>query len=103
MQLGESTGDDALAKLERGLSDVVDAFNESAASSYTADVDLIVGQNTINHGLDRKPERVTVIPSEAVAAFGWGWDPTQPGNPRPERITHVVVVGVPLRARIEVR
>lgn len=104
MQLAGATGDDALAKLERGLGEVADKLNEAAgASHFVADVDLIVGQNTIDHGLGRKPSMVYVTPASAVAAFGWGWDPDQPGNPRPTVIVQFAVAGVPMRARVEVR
>lgn len=103
VNLAGATGDEALATLERGLSDLATSFNEQDASLYLADVSLIVGQNTISHGLGRKPEMVYVAPSSASASFGWAWDPNQPGNPRPEQITHVTVAGVPMTARIEVR
>jgi hypothetical protein len=104
MQLAGATGDEALAKLERGLGEVADKINAAAGGSvYVADVDLIVGQNTIEHGLGRKPEMVYVMPASAVAAFGVGWDPSQPGNPRPTMIVQIAVAGVPMTARVEVR
>ena len=103
MQLAGATGDEALAKLERGMGELADALNAGTSDSYLADHDLIVGLNTINHGLGRIPAMVYVAPSAASASFGVGWDPKQPGNPRPEAIVQLTVTGVPMTARVEVR
>jgi hypothetical protein len=90
-------------KVERAITAVTETVNQMlGGGAYVADVDLIVGQNTIEHGLGREPVMVYVAPSSASASFGWGWDPDQPGNPRPSAITHIVVTGVPVTARVVV-
>lgn len=94
--------EEALAAVERALGEVSDAVNGQLGRAYVADVELVVGANTIAHGLGRKPGIVRLTPKSADASFAWAWDPAQAGNATPTRTTVVDVVGVSMTARIEV-
>lgn len=88
----------------QAVGELADMLNESLpAPAYSADVTFATGANTIAHGLGRAPTMVQVAPKTADAAFAWGWDPAQPGNPRPDVLVTVTVAGGPMVARIEVR
>lgn len=88
----------------RAVAEVADKVNESLApSEYRADLTLTTGTVTIAHGLGRTPKLVSVAPKTASASFAWGWDPAQPGNPRPDLLVQVTTVGGPMACRVEVR
>lgn len=89
--------------VERAIDAVSTKVDEMLAGpgAYVADVDLVVGDNVITHGLGRKPSLVSVYPHTAVASFAWGWNPNQTGA-RLDMLTTIEVVGVPLRARVVV-
>jgi hypothetical protein len=88
----------------RVVAEVADKVNESLPSDvYRADHSLITGTTRIAHGLGRPPTMVLVTPKTASAGFAVGWDPAQPGNPRPDTLVTITVVGGPMQARIEVR
>lgn len=87
----------------RVVAEVADKVNESFAPDvYRAD-HALTATTTIAHGLGRPPTMVIVSPKTASAAFGWGWDPAQPGNPRPDLLVVITTVGSPMIARVEVR
>jgi hypothetical protein len=52
---------------------------------------LVVGSNTVKHGLNRAPAWVGVTPSVADATFAWALNPQ---NPHPELQLLIDVVGV---------
>jgi hypothetical protein len=96
------TKDAGPLEIDRALGELADKVNDALPQGvYRADVNLVSGTNTINHGLLRKPVLVQVCPKTAVAAFAWGWDPNQ-SSPRPTMTTTITVVGGPITARIEV-
>lgn len=58
---------------QRALDDVATAVNklEQAGDRVSVAVDLIIGDNRINHGLGRKPNGATLTPTVADASFAW--------------------------------
>lgn len=90
-------------RTERALADLADAVNALiAAPAFEDDVDLAIGTTTINHGLGRAPTMVQVAPKVAAAAFAWGWDPAQPGNPRPMLLVQITsATAATVRIRVE--
>lgn len=52
------------------------------------DVDLVVGDNRINHNLGRRPLHVTLMPTVTSAAFAWAV------TSRDERQVVIAVIGV---------
>lgn len=95
--------DEVDTRTERALTQLADAVNTlGGTASYEADVDLAVGTTTISHGLDREPTMVQVAPKVAAAAFAWGWDPVQPGNPRPKQLIQITsATAATVRIRVE--
>ena len=90
-------------KVERAVSAIATKINEMLGGGvYAADVDLVTGDNIIQHGLMRRASLVQVTPKTASAGFAWGWDPEQSGNARPLLTTKIVVVGGPMAARVVV-
>lgn len=77
-------------RTERALADLAAAVNALGEVSYFEDdVELAVGTTTISHGLNREPTMVWVVPKVPAAAFAIGWDPAQPGNPRPKQLVQI--------------
>ena len=90
-------------RTERAIEDLATAVNAlGEVSYYEDDVTLAIGTNTINHGLNRTPTFVWVAPNVAAAAFAWGWDPAQPGNPKPTLLVQVTsATAATVRIRVE--
>lgn len=44
---------------------------QASTARVRIDVDLIVGENRINHNLGRMPRHVTLMPTTADASFAW--------------------------------
>lgn len=85
--------------------DTAHALAAQAASSPLADtseveINLVTGTNHVSHALGHPPRGVLVTPKSASAAFAWGFDWTQPGNPHPDRVADLAVVGGPMTARL---
>lgn len=83
-------------KISRHLAEVAAAIPE-VKDRTSQKVDLVVGDNLINHGLGRPALGATVTPSVADATFAWAMTAT-------DRLTATItVVGVPQTgARVEV-
>lgn len=103
--LGGSDPDSAIdTRIQRGFDDLeaaVNALIDQTGVSVT-DVDLAVGTTTITHALGRKPTMVQVAPLVAAAGFAWGWDPDQPGNPKPDALVQITsATAATVRVKVE--
>lgn len=97
-------GDDKTdTRTERALQQLADAVNALIGDgAYEADVDLAVGTTTVTHGLGRQPTMVWVVPKTADAAFAIGWNPAQPGNPKPTSLVQITsATAATVRVRVE--
>ena len=90
-------------RTERAIEDLATAVNTLGEVSYFEDdVTLVIGTNTINHGLGREPTFVWVMPKTQSAAFAVGWDPAQPSNPKPTLLTQITsATAATVRIRVE--
>lgn len=98
--LGSTEGD---TKVNRAVDQLTDAVNQlGAADFFVDDVDLAVGTTTIAHGLNRRPAMVQVAPLVAAAGFAWGWNPDQPGNPKPDLLVQLTsATAATVRIKVE--
>lgn len=64
--------------------------------SLRATVDLLVGENRVNHGLGVVPFSVILTPVVADASFGWAM------TARDTKTLVITVVGVAMRAGLEI-
>lgn len=73
--------------IERALGELA-RLSAPILSRSLLTVDLVVGDNRINHNLGRKPRHVTLMPTAADASFAWAV------TERDERQMVIEVVGV---------
>jgi hypothetical protein len=97
--------DPSPARMARALGAVAAIATRTSESPFSQvsvldDVALVIGTNKIDHALGVRPFGCVVVPKTASAAFAWGFDWTQPTNPRPDRVAFLDVVGATMTARI---
>ena len=88
------------SEIDRAIDSLAQTIGQMQSGEAFVDVDLVPGVNRLNHALGRRPTAIEVIPRDANASFAWGFDPTQPDNPHPDRQAWITVAGTAMPARV---